>query len=139
MRLLAGTLILLLGGVAYAPATPVQEKGAQEKKEEKQEPKKGTRADDQRFLLFGTVFTPRGFALPGAKIEVRRAGEKKVRWSSYSDRLGEFAIRVPPGAEYEMTVTAKDFETMTRKVDATLGVREDMVFRMAGSPGGKKK
>lgn len=138
MRLLVGVLILLAGGVDCTPARALPQQ-AEAQKEEKQDPRKRTRADEQRFLLFGTVFTAQGFALPGAKVEVRRAGEKKVRWSSISDRRGEFAIRVPPGAEYEVTVTSKDFETMVRKVDATSGVREDMVFRMAVSPGGKKK
>jgi len=39
-----------------------------------------------QFLLFGTVFTEQGFALPGCEIRVRRAGERKVRWEARSDR-----------------------------------------------------
>ena len=91
------------------------------------------------FLLFGTVFTEKGFALPGAEVEVRRAGEKKIRWRALSDRSGEFAVRVPPGAEYEVTVRAKDFDEQTHKVDATSGTREDIVFRMKAAARGKKK
>ena len=72
------------------------------------EPKKKPRLADQ-FLIFGTVFQESGFLLAGAEIQVRRAGEKKVRWRQYSDRRGEFAVRVPPGAEYELTVKAKGF------------------------------
>jgi len=96
-------------------------------------------AEANRFLLFGTVFTEKGFALPGAEIEVHRAGEKKIRWRALSDRAGEFAVRVPAGAEYEVTVRAKEFDGQTRKVDATSGTREDLVFRMKPAPERKKK
>jgi hypothetical protein len=91
-----------------------------------------------QFLIFGTVFTEQGFALPGAEIEIRRAGEKKVRWRAASDRRGEFAVRVPPGTAYEVTVKAKNFEPGARKVEATPGGREDLVFRMKPA-GGKQE
>jgi hypothetical protein len=94
------------------------------------------------FLIFGTVFTPQGFALPGAEIRVRKAGEKKVRGEAVSDRRGEFAIRVPPGTEYEVTVTARGFAAQAQKVSAAGASREDLVFRMApqtqDGAGGKK-
>lgn len=102
------------------------------------EPKKKQRLADQ-FLIFGTVFEESGFLLPGAEIRVSRAGEKKVGWRQYSDRRGEFGVRVPTGAEYELTVKAKGFEEQSRKVDARSGSREDLVFRMKPLPGGKKK
>jgi hypothetical protein len=41
------------------------------------------------------VFTDQGFALPGARVRVRRADEKKPKWEATSDRRGEFAVRVP--------------------------------------------
>ncbi len=91
------------------------------------------------FLLFGTVFTDQGFALPGAEISVRRAGEHKARWQGRSDQRGEFAVRVPPGAEYEMRVAAGGFTAETRKVDARQGKREDFVFRLQPAQGGKKQ
>jgi len=93
----------------------------------------------KQFLIFGTVFEERGFALSGAEIAVRRAGKKKTRWRQYSDARGEFAVRVPPGAEYELTVKAKGYAEQTRKVDARKGAREDAVFRMQPAPGGKKR
>lgn len=102
------------------------------------EPQKKPRLADQ-FLIFGTVFEESGFLLPGAEIQVRRAGEKKVRWRQFSDRSGEFAVRVPPGAEYELTVKAKGFEEQSRKVDARAGNREDLIIRMKPLPGGKKR
>lgn len=84
-------------------------------------------------VLFGTVFTPQGFGMAGAEIAVRVAGEKpekKPRWRASSDRRGEFAVQVPPGAEYEVTVTAPGYKDESRKVVPQEGVREDMVFRM---------
>jgi len=93
----------------------------------------------QRFLIFGTVFEESGFLLPGAEVRVRRAGEKKVRWRQTSDRRGEFAACVPPGAEYELTVTARGFEEQSRRIDARTGNREDLVVRMKPLPEGEKK
>jgi len=96
-------------------------------------------AHENDFLLFGTVFTEPGFALPGAAIRVRRADKKKARWEARSDRRGEFAVRVPVGAEYEMTVTATGYQRETRKIDAKTGNRADLVFRLSPAPGGKPK
>jgi len=102
------------------------------------EPQKKPRLADQ-FLIFGTVFEESGFLLPGAEIQVRRAGEKKVRWRQTSDRRGEFGVRVPPGAEYELTVKARGFEEQSHKIDARTGNREDLTVRMKPLPEGKKK
>src|SRR4029077_12744432 len=41
------------------------------------------------FLIFATVFTDQGFALPGARVRVRRSEEKKFRWEGASDHQGE--------------------------------------------------
>lgn len=99
--------------------------------------KKSAHADD--FLLFGAVFTEQGFALPGAEIRVRRAGERKTRWEARSDRRGEFAVRVPRGAEYEMSVSAAGYREQRRRVDARTGSREDFVFRLPSASGRKPK
>jgi hypothetical protein len=98
---------------------------------------KGSHQDD--FMLFGTVFTEKGFVLPGAEIRVRRAGERKPRWEARSDRRGEFAVRVPRGAEYEMSVSAKGYEQQTRRTDARAGDHEDLIFRLQPASGGKPK
>lgn len=90
--------------------------------------KKRGPADD--FLIFGTIFTEQGFAVQGAKIEVRRAGEKKVRGTARSDRRGEFGVRVPAGAEYEVTIAARGFSKAERKVDGKMGQRFDFVERL---------
>jgi hypothetical protein len=89
------------------------------------------------FLVFATVFTDQGFALPGARVRVRRADEKKAKWEATSDRRGEFAVRVPEGAEYEMTVEATGFKPETRKIDAREDTRTDLTIRMDKASGGK--
>jgi hypothetical protein len=98
---------------------------------------KSKHADD--FLVKGTVFTPDGFAFPGAELRIRRAAEKKFRWQTYTDSRGEFAIRVKQGAQYQVIVHAKGFEDQMKPVDATSGNEiDDMVFRMEPAKRGKK-
>jgi hypothetical protein len=98
--------------------------------------KKYSHAND--FLIRGTVFTEKALSFPGAQLRIRRAGEKKFRWESYTDSRGEFAVRVPQGSDYEMVVRAKGFAEQTRTIDAkTGGNEESMVFRMQPTAGGK--
>jgi len=94
------------------------------------EEQKEKRSNANRYLIFGTVLNDQGFSLPGAVIRVRRSGEEKIATETTSDRRGEFAVRVLQGAEYDVTVTAKGFQDAVRKIDARLGDREDLVFRM---------
>lgn len=48
-------------------------------------------------LIIGTVWDKQERAVYGAKVSIRRAGDKKPRWELMSDHSGEFAQRVPPG------------------------------------------
>ena len=90
------------------------------------------------FLVRGTVFTPDGLALPGARLRIRRASEKKFRWDTVSNSRGNFAVRVKMGAEYEVVASAKGFQEQSLPVDAKSGERfKDLVFRMQ-LQGGKK-
>ena len=82
------------------------------------------------YVIFATVLNDRGFALYGARTRLRRADEKKFRWEAMSDHQGELAFRVPPGAEYEMTVEARGFKTETRKIDTREQNRVDLTIRM---------
>jgi hypothetical protein len=91
------------------------------------------------FVIFATVFTSQGYALPGARVRVRRADEKKFRWEAMSDHQGELGIRVPQDAEYELAVEARGFQSQTRKVDAREGNREDVTLRLEPlATGGKQ-
>jgi hypothetical protein len=46
-------------------------------------------------VIFGTVWGPDDLAIPGMKVKIRRAQDKKARWELYSNRRGEFELRVP--------------------------------------------
>jgi hypothetical protein len=99
--------------------------------------KKYSHASD--FLIRGTVFNEKALSVPGAELRIRVAGAKKYRWDSYTNSRGEFAVRVPQGASYEVAVRAKGFEQQTRTVDAKNGGNEEtIVFRMQPIAGGKK-
>jgi len=91
------------------------------------------------FVIRGSVFNEKGLSFPGAQLRIRRSSEKKFRWESYTASLGDFAVRVPQGYEYELVVHAKGFTDQTRMVDAKNGGDEErMVFRMEPVAGGKK-
>jgi Carboxypeptidase regulatory-like domain len=99
--------------------------------------KHGKHAND--FLVIGTVFTDKAYALPGAKLRVRRSSEKKFRWETYTNSRGEFAFRVPQGDEYEIVIIAKGFADQNEAVSAKSGISEDnVVYRMQPASGGKK-
>jgi hypothetical protein len=103
--------------------------------------KKHTYFDD--FLLRGTVFTPQGASFPGAELRIRRTGEKRFRWETVTNARGEFAVRVPPGADYELIVRAKGCTQQSLAVDAKNGAEMDkLVFHMEPlqkAPKGDKK
>jgi len=91
------------------------------------------------FLVRGTIFDQVGYVVPGAELRIRRAGEKKFHWSTYANSRGEFAIRVPPGNQYELVVQSKGFTDATQSVNAASGLDEQsLVFRMAPVAGRKK-
>jgi Carboxypeptidase regulatory-like domain len=92
--------------------------------------KKSTRHQHD-FLIKGTVFTPEGLSFAGARIRIRKSGEKSFHWGSEANSRGEFAIRVIQGARYEVVVSAKGWKEQKKPVDATGSERiEDMVFHM---------
>jgi Carboxypeptidase regulatory-like domain len=91
------------------------------------------------FLVHGTVFDEKALSLPGAQLRIKRQGEKKYRWNTYSNSRGEFAIRIPPGSDYEVVAQAQGFAPITQPVDAKNGLNDqNLVFRMQRSPEGKK-
>ena len=88
------------------------------------------------FLIRGTVFTEKALSFPGVQLRIRRAGEKKFRWESYTNSRGEFAVRVPQGSDYEMVVRAKGYSEQTRAINAKAGESEqNVVFRMQPTGG----
>jgi hypothetical protein len=52
-------------------------------------------------LIFGTVWDAEDHAAAGVTVKIRRADQKKAKWTLISDSRGEFAQRVPVGkADY---------------------------------------
>jgi hypothetical protein len=91
------------------------------------------------FLIRGTVYDEKSLSLPGAQLRVKRHGEKKYRWSTVTNSRGEFAIRVPPGGDYELLTQAKDFTDHATAIDAKSQSSEDnMVIHMERPPERKK-
>jgi Carboxypeptidase regulatory-like domain len=101
-------------------------------------PDKKASALQQACLLYGNVFTAEGKLLPDADVHVRRAADKRPKWSTASDRRGEFAVRVPPGSDYVIEIRAKGFVTQTKTVTAQSYSRLDLVFHMDPSQDKKK-
>jgi hypothetical protein len=91
--------------------------------------KKYSHADD--FLIRGTVFNEKALSFPGVELRFRKEGQKKYRWDAYTNSRGEFAVRVPQGAKYEILVHRKGFVDQARTIDAQgSGNEENVVFRM---------
>jgi Carboxypeptidase regulatory-like domain len=115
-------------------ATPAQQTPAASSNK----PGKGKYSHINDFLIRGTVFTDKALSFPGVQLRIRKAGEKKFRWESYTNSRGEFAVRVPQGSDYEMVVRAKGFADQSRTIDAKTGANEEnVVFRMQPTGGGK--
>lgn len=93
--------------------------------------KKPSTRHQRDFLIKGTVFTQEGLSFAGARIRIRKAGEKSFHWESEANSRGEFAVRVMQGAQYEVVVSAKGCKEQKKPVDASGSERiEDMVFHM---------
>ena len=104
-------------------------------------PKTGQRrySHSNDFLVRGTVFNEKALSFPNVELHIRRTGDKRYRWKSFTNSRGEFAMRVPKGAEYEMVVSTKGFKDQVRMLDAKSGSNEETTtFRMEPVTGDKK-
>ena len=76
-------------------------------------------------LIFGTVFDAEQHPIPGVKIKIRRADQKKAKWELISDRRGEFAQRVPAGtADYVVRPELKDKQA-AEKAEVRVHIEKD--------------
>ena len=96
-------------------------------------------------VVAGTVFQQSGFTLPGAQVTVTPVPEKGAsgghlrKQKTYSDRMGEFAVRVPAGAmRYTVSVKAKGWQPAEKTVQVQWSERTNIVFRLKPVPGKKK-
>jgi hypothetical protein len=132
-----GLAVFLLPLLALAqsqqPAPPAPETPAKtpQTAAESSNKKKPSSRHQHDFLIKGTVFTQEGLSFAGARIRIRKAGDKSFHWQDVANSRGEFAIRVVQGAQYEVVVDAKGCKEQKKPVDATGSERiEDVVFHM---------
>lgn len=113
-------LSLLVAGALYAaPLKP---------------PPQTPSAKQDYALIFGTVWGPDARPVAGVPIRIRRASEKKFRWELTSDRRGEFAQRVPVGAQDYVIQADTKTPKGTPKAETTVHIdgneRQDVGLRL---------
>lgn len=89
------------------------------------------------FLIVGTVFNEDAFSFPGVQVRIRRSGEKKFAWETYTNSRGEFAVRVPPGYDYEVVIHVKKYEDQSESVDSKVDVQQRLSIKL--KPRGETK
>ena len=83
------------------------------------------------FLIIGTVFNENALAFPGVEVKIRRKGDKKFRYDTYTNSRGEFAIRVPDGIEYEVVVREKNYKEQSQAVVANMAdIQKRLTFKL---------
>ncbi|HTZ47757.1 MAG TPA: carboxypeptidase-like regulatory domain-containing protein [Verrucomicrobiae bacterium] len=88
------------------------------------------------FLIIGTVFNEKALSFPGVQVRIRRSGEKKFLYETYTNSRGEFAVRVLPGYAYEVVTHVKKYEDQTRGVDSKVDVQQRLSIKL--EPRGQK-
>lgn len=92
------------------------------------------------FLILGTVFDEHALAFPGVEVKIRRKGEKKFRYDTYTNSRGEFAVRVPDGVEYEVVIRQKNYKEQSQGVVANMAdVQKRLSFKLESSKAGDPK
>jgi hypothetical protein len=62
-------------------------------------------------VISGTVWSPDNRELPGIKVKIRSAQDKKAHWEMYSNQHGEFWQAVPVcGVDYLVTADTKGYK-----------------------------
>jgi len=82
------------------------------------------------FLIIGTVFDEKALSLPGVQVRIRHTGEKKFRWETYTNSRGEFAVRVPPGYNYELVTHLKNYLDQSQSVDSKVEVQRRLSIKL---------
>ena len=110
---------------AAPPAQPAPDAG-----------KSSSKAKIPIFLIIGTVFNEKALSFPGVQVRIRRSGEKKFLYETYTNSRGEFAVRVPSGYDYEVVTHVKKYEDQTRRVDSKVDVQQRLSIKL--EPRGQK-
>ena len=94
------------------------------------QPKSGKTKPVPRFLIIGTVFDEKALSFPGVRVRVRLAGEKKFKWETYTNERGEFAVRVPPGFDYEVVIRETKYKEQMKTVDSKVDVQQRLSIKL---------
>ena len=124
---------------AQQPPAPPQEAPASAKSNPETQPngsKKNTKPIPI-FLIIGTVFDEHALSFPGVQVRIRRAGETKYQWETYTNTRGEFAVRVPPGYDYEVLVHIKKYKDQTKSVNSKAEVQQRLSIQLEPVPPAK--
>jgi len=114
---------------AAAPAaTPATDTGSSSSK--------AKRKEIPSFLIIGTVFNEKALSFPGVQVRIRRSGEKKFLYETYTNSRGEFAVRVLPGYDYEVVTHVKKYDDQTRSVNSKVDVQQRLSIKL--EPRGQK-
>src|SRR5882724_6084085 len=129
--------LFLLGALVMLPMAPAQQPDPPSPPASPQAPAQESSSTSKHkskippFLILGTVFNERALAFPGVEVRIRRKGEKKFRYDTYTNSRGEFAIRVPDGIEYEVVVREKNYKKQAQSVVATMtDVQKRLTFKL---------
>ena len=139
----AGVCLLLFspaGSLKSAQETPPAATASPAKdSSSKDTPSKKKYSHSNDFLIRGTVFNEKALSFPDVELRLRKEGDKKYKWDTYTNSRGEFAVRVPQGTNYEILVHVKGFTDQTKTVEAKGGGNEEtVVFRMQPITGDAK-
>jgi hypothetical protein len=105
--------------------------------EEKSSSSKSNTKAIPSFLILGTVFNENALSFPGVEVRIRRTGEKKFLWEVHTNSRGEFAVRVPPGYEYEVMTHAKKYADQSVRVDSKVDVQQRLSIKLEPRGQGK--
>jgi hypothetical protein len=82
------------------------------------------------FLIIGTIFNENAMSFPGVQVRIRVSGEKKFKWETYTNLRGEFAVRVPPGFDYEVVTHVKKYADQMQNVNAKADVQQRLSIKL---------
>ncbi len=126
------TALLFFGLLSFATMLPAQEPGPPPPPQQSSPAPDVPRTDSSSkknnrippYVIIGTVFNESALSFPNVHVQVRKTGEKKFRWETFTNSRGEFAVRVPEGQEYEVVVREKKYKDVALKVNANNGEME---------------
>jgi Carboxypeptidase regulatory-like domain len=105
-------------------ATPQSKSGSAESSSTS----KGKHSHANDLLIRGTVFNEHGLSMQGVRLRIQRADAKKPHWETATNFRGEFAVRVPPGADYQIAAEIKGFAKQSQAVNGKDGAAEEKVI-----------